>query len=188
MCCSLQESASNQWISHFALCVRLKESGTNGRSYEREEPKREATPRPAWSFTRRFPFVSLSTCWLETRVWKENGRLAQVDASRLPRCEAVVWVKSPGSSVKDPFASTERVSSALPHGVETLVTITTCYWGQRIMHVLLCALNLHAHFNLLLLLFSFFVFFVFYSYLLLHGDDDDDCLWCYGFFNFFLYS
>lgn len=38
------------------------------------------------------------------------------------------------------------------------------------MHVSLCALDLHTHFNLLFFLKKK------KSYLLLHGDDDNDCL------------
>lgn len=33
-----------------------------------------------------------------------------------------------------------RVSSSLPHVVETLVTITICYWWQIIIHMSLCVL------------------------------------------------
>lgn len=33
-----------------------------------------------------------------------------------------------------------RVSSSLPHAVETLVTITICYWWQIIIHMSLCVL------------------------------------------------
>ena len=96
-------------------------------------------------------------------------------------CWAVVWVKAPVFCEKT-LLPLPRASSSLPHAVETLVTITTCYWGQKIMHVPLCALDLQTHFNLPFFFFFFFFILIYYYMVMMIMIVFDVIVFFYTFF------
>lgn len=117
--------------------------------------------------------------WLATCVENENERLTELGKGWLL---AAGWLfgSRPRSSVKDPVTSPEGLQLSTSRCRDTGHNHNLLLRAENHAYVPLCALDLHTHFNLLC--------FFFYSYLLLHGDDDNDCLWCYCFFSFFLYS
>ena len=73
--------------------------------------------------------------WKLQWTWATNGTWHRLT----PGCWVVVGVKAHLWKTLPPHLR-GSVSSSVPHAVETLVTIPTCYWGQRIKHMSLCVL------------------------------------------------